>query len=131
MRLFLDKLVKMYPRSLLSEFYRMFGLVHTEKLLAVFAGTTLQIPSTKDIEHALRDISIWETLRRSKSPGESRRLSIHLAQQHQITHKRVRTIYYSMVRLLKENTKFTEADKLTGQHKLGKVKVRRKNRMNL
>lgn len=126
MQSLLAKLARIYPRTLLSEFYRMFGPEATEKLLTVFAGTTLHIPTTRDLEDAQRDVAIWETLSRSKSAAESRRLGEALCKQYKIPRRKMRYIYNSMRRLLKERTKFSTADKSTGQHKIGSIKIRRK-----
>lgn len=131
MQSLLAKLAKIYPRTLLSEFYRMFGAANTEKLLMVFAGTTLHIPSTKDLEDVQRDVAIWETLARSKSAAESRRLGGILAKQHRIPRRRVREINRQMRRMMKENARFEAADKKTSQHKGGKIKIRRKQKWRL
>ena len=131
MRLLFEKWAKIYPKSLVSEFCRMFGPANTEKLLAVFAGTTLQIPSTKDLENAERDILIWETLRHSKSPNESRKLSANLASQYHLPRKKIRHVYYTMMRRMRENKTLEDADRATGQHKQGNLKLNRRVRIRL
>lgn len=131
MRLLLDKLAKIYPRTMLAEFHEMFGPAVTEKLLTIFAGTTLVIPSTKDLENAQRDVAIWETLRRSNDPGQSRRLTESLAQQHNIPHKKVRAIYYRMMRRLKANKRLNEAVRNVGQHRPGRMKTQHRSKRRL
>lgn len=132
MRLNVPKLMLFYPNTILSEFHKMFGSTNTEKLLQVFAGTTLQIPSTARVEESMRDVVIYETLIKSKSASESRRLGVALAEQYDIDRKEVRAAYRSMRKRVRENKKLLEADQKVGQHNpKGKIKIKRKTRWTL
>lgn len=132
MRLNVQKLMLFYPNTLLSELYKMFGVANTEKLLQVFGGTTLQIPSTSRVEEAMRDVAIYETLIKSKSASESRRLGVALAEQFDIDRKEVRLAYRSMRRRVRDNKKLLEADRNVSQHSpKGKIKIKRKTRWTL
>lgn len=132
MRLNVQKLMLFYPNTLLSELYKMFGSANTEKLLQVFAGTTLQIPSTSKVEESMRDVVIYETLVQSASAAESRILGTALAKQYDIDRKEVRAAYHSMRKRIRENKKLLEADQKVGQHNpKGKIKIKRKTRWTL
>lgn len=126
------KLMLFYPNTLINEFFKMFGYSNTEKLLQVFAGTTLQIPSTTKIEEAMRDCAVYETLCKSKSAAESRRLGKALAEQYDIDRAEVRKIYHAMRKRVRQNKKLREADQNVGRLSTkGKVKVKRKTRWTL
>ena len=132
MRLSVQKLMLFYPNTLLSELYKMFGATNTEKLLQVFAGTMLQIPSTERVEEAMRDVVIYETLIKSKSASESRRLGLALAEQYDMDRREVRLAYHSMRKRLRENKKLLDSDQKVGQHSTkGKINIKRKTRWTL
>jgi len=127
----LERLVQASPKSLIAEFLRIFGEQATEKLLTVFAGTTIQVPSTKNVEDALRDIAIYETLSQARNPAQSRRFGVSLAAQYRLTRVRVRKIYHKMYRQNRLNQKLLEADRATGKHQISRIKVQRKTRLKL
>jgi hypothetical protein len=121
-----------YPNTLLSELYKMFGSANTEKLLQVFAGTTLQIPSTARMEECMRDVIIYETITKSKGAAESRRLGEALAKQFDTDRKEIRDAYRSMLKRLGQNKKLQQSDQNVGKHSTkGKIKVGRKVRWTL
>jgi hypothetical protein len=119
------KLSKMFPQSLLADFERIFGTEATEKLLIIFAGTTLQVPSTKELDEAQRDIVIYKTLSGSKSISESRRLGVLLCQQYNISRREMRRIYKKTRRKLKEAKRFNDSDQRVGNHLPKRIKVKR------
>jgi len=121
----------MYPKSLVAEFFRLFGAADTEKLLTVFAGTTLRIPSTKELEEARRNIAIYETLSHAKSAAEARRLGEALMSQHNISRNQVRRVYKLTRKLLRESKRFSEADAKTGQLKKKTIRVWRKSKRRM
>lgn len=132
MRLNVQKFMLFYPNTLLSELYKMLGVSNTEKMMQVFGGTTLQIPSTSRVEAAMRDIVIYETLSKSKSASESRRLGEALAKQYDVDRREIRNAYRSMRRRVRDNRKLSESDQNVGKHSTkGKVKVKRKVRWTL
>jgi hypothetical protein len=126
-RLRYDKLSQLFPKTLIPEVFRIFGEEVTEKLLTVFSGTTIHIPSVREQENAMRDMAIFESLKTSKGSSESRRLGEALAAQYGISRRRVRHIYRTMRRLHKLNTKLLAEDLATSQHK-GKTKSKRRRR---
>jgi Mor transcription activator family protein len=126
-RLRFDKLSQLFPKTLIPEVHRIFGQEVTEKLLTVFSGTTIHVPSVREQENAMRDIAIFETLHSSKGASESRRLGEALSAQYGISRRRVRHIYRTMRRLRKQNTKLVAEDLATSQHK-GKAKSKRRRR---
>jgi len=97
--------------------------------LTLFAGTTIRVPSTKEQDAAIRDISIYETLRGAGSASESRHLAEALAKQHKMSRRHVRSIYKKMRKLFKVNKKLQEEDIATGQHKVKRVHVKRKSKL--
>lgn len=128
MRLLLDKLSRLYPKSLVGEFYRIFGAEVTEKLLTVFGGTTIRVPTTKDLQEAQRNLAIYDTLIRSTTSKESRRLSTQLSNRYDVTKKEIRVIFRHMKRLNKESSKIKEADVAVGKHRKKKLRLRKKSR---
>jgi hypothetical protein len=128
MRISIEKLAEMFPQSLVSEFYRVFGLNNTQLLMTVFGGTKLEVPSTQDLEDAMRDIAIYESLKRARDLKGKKRLTNALAQQYGMPKRRVRGIFSKMRRLQRLNEKLRKADKAIGQHSKTKLRARRKPR---
>lgn len=111
------KLAKIFPQSLTAEIHRIFGTEYVEKFITVFAGMTIRVPSTTEIETVERDLAIYETLQGSQSAAESRRLGALLCEQHKLKRKELRQIYKQTKRKLKEAKKHIEKDKLTSEHR--------------
>ena len=130
-RSLIQKLAKLFPQSLIAEIYRIFGLDNTEKLILVFAGTTIHIPSTKDLEEEDRNLAIYETLQKSNSAAESRRLGHFICEQYGLKRKELRIIYKKTKKKLKEAKKFTESDQLVSAHLPKKIKLKRETRRRL
>lgn len=124
-----DKQIQLFPKTLIPDFFNTFGKEVTEKLLTIYAGTTIRVPSTKDQDAALRKISIYETLRGAGSASESRRLAEALSKQHKMSRRHVRNIYRTMRKLFKVNKKLQEEDIATGKHKVKRVHVKRKSKL--
>lgn len=129
MRLQYQKLVQLYPKTLIPELYKLFGEQITEKFLTVFAGTTIHVPSSREQENAFRDIAIFETLQNSKGAAESRRLGKALSAQYRISRRRIRHIYRKMKRLRKMNVKLIAEDLATSQHKVKRTNVKTKSKL--
>jgi hypothetical protein len=128
----IKKLLLFYQNTLLNEFYQMFGAANAEKLLQVFGGTTIQIPSTATVDKLTRDITIYETLSKSSSPAQSRRLTTGLMGQHGMKRAEVRQAFNSVRRQVCLVKRLREADKQVGQHILKrKIKVKRKAKRSL
>lgn len=128
MRSYIEKLVQLFPQSLISEFNRIFGAEDTEKLLTVFAGVTLHIPSTRDIEEAVRNVAIYETLVRSASAVETRRLSGIMCEQYDLSRTELRQIFKKTRRELNEAKRTRAADSKIGELIPRKLKTKRKKR---
>lgn len=128
MRISLEKVVEMFPQSIVSEFYKVFGSENTEKLLTVFGGTKLEVPSTQALEEAQRDIAIYESLKRAHDSQEKRRLVSALMQQYDIPRHRVTVIFRTMKRHQRMSERLRRAEKSIGQHKKTKLKPRKKPR---
>ena len=123
----IKKLLLFYPNTLLSEFHSMFGAADSEKLLQVFGGTTLQIPSTATADKLMRDIIIYETLSKSTSASQSRRLTTGLMEQHDMKRAEVRQAFNSVRKQVRLVRRLRESDSRVGQHILKrKIKVKRK-----
>lgn len=105
----------MFPRSLLGEFLEIFGKENTIKLIDVFSGTTLEIPSRRKLEALDRDIHIYEALCSCTGRKQTRRTQKALAHKHNLTEKHIREIYKRLEQQLKENKKFKLADERTGK----------------
>jgi hypothetical protein len=126
------KLLLFYPNTLLSEFYQMFGAADAEKLFQVFGGTTLQIPSTSTVDKIMRDVSIYETLSRSTSAAQSRRLTAGLMEQHDMKCAEVRQAFNSVRKQIRIVRRLRESDSRVGEHILkNKIKVKRKAKRSL
>jgi hypothetical protein len=128
MRSSIEKIVKIFPQNLISEFHRIFGKEATEKLLTIFAGVTLHIPSTKEIEEAVRNIAIYETLIASRSGVETRRLSGIMCEQYDLTRKELRAAFRKTRRELNEARRTTAADQKIGEMTPRSLKQKSKKR---
>ena len=118
------RLVKLFPQSLIAEIYRIFGIEDAEKFLTVFAGTTVRVTSTSELEDEERNLAIYETLRKSQSASESRRLGEMLCKQYKLKRSELRQVYRQTKRRLKDATSYLEADKRTGEHQISKRRKR-------
>lgn len=107
----------------------MFGEKMTDRLLTVFAGTTIRVPSTKDQSNAIRDIHIYETLCTASSASESRQLAEGMSKKYKMSRRHVRQIFKTMRRLYKVNKKLKEEDLATSQHQVKRVNVKRKSKI--
>ena len=127
------KLAKIFPQSLVAEIHRIFRIEDTEKLLTVFAGTNIHIPSTKELEEEERNLAIYETLSKADSKSEMKRLGEVLCQRFDMKRREIRHAYLRTKKKLKEAEKFVEADKLTSQHSPSprKRKWKRKKRRKM
>lgn len=113
MDLILDRIKKMFPRSLLGEFLEIFGKQNTIKLIDVFSGTTLEIPSRRKLEILDRDIQIYEELSSCTSRGQQKTLRKSLAKKHSLSETQIRDVFKKMEKQLRENRKFKLADERT------------------
>lgn len=113
----------------MGEIYRIFGNpALTEKFLTVFGGTTIRIPSTKELEEEERNLAIYQTLMGSGSKSESRRLGKALCEHHGLTRREMRLLFKTTRRKLREAEKISESDQGVGKMRPKKVKVKRKNK---
>lgn len=132
MRLDIKKLLLFYPNTLLSEFYQMFGAADFEKLLQVFGGTTIQIPSTSTVEKMMRNVAIFETINKANGAAQSRRLTQGLMERYDMKRIEVRQAFNSVRKQVHLVKRLREADQEVGQHILKrKIKVKRKMRRSL
>lgn len=115
----------------MGEIYRIFGIEDTEKLLQVFAGTTIYVPSTKNLENEERNLAIYETLKKSKSMQETRRLGELLCEQYKLKTREMRLIRRQTEKKLQEAKRFVESDKLVSKHQPKKIKLKQKNKRSL
>jgi hypothetical protein len=128
MSIVLSRIKEMYPRSLLAEFYTIFGEATTIKIIDVFSGTTLEIPSRKSLEVADRDIRIYEALCPCTSSKQTRAVEERMAEKYELSIQRVREIYKNMKRQMGENKRFQLADKLTGKLRRSTLKVEHRSK---
>jgi hypothetical protein len=83
--------------SCLTEFYMMFGLDGLNKLVDIFGGVTLNVPSREDLLCHIRDVDIWRRisdLDADPDASELRRSDLvqQLATRHNLTPAKVRSI---------------------------------------
>lgn len=123
-----QRLVRLFPQSLIAEINRIFGAIATEKLMAVFAGTTIYIPSTKDLELAERDLAIHDTLLKCTTRAQSRRMGVVMCAQYRISRKELRDSYKKVRFLLRDGKKHIEADVRTSLHQTRRRKIKTKRR---
>lgn len=127
----IPKLAKLFPQSLTSEICKLLGPEATEKFIAVFAGTTLKIPSTKDFLEAKRNLAIYDSIKLSKTKEEATKIRAILAKQYHMSVKEVRYVNRKIKKLVREAEKFTIADAKTGQHQPSRMKVKRKKKRRM
>lgn len=113
----------MYPRSLLGEFLEVFGKTNTIKLIDIFSGTTLEIPSRRRLEALDRDIQIYEAICSCTNKKQLKAVRKKLANKHNLTEKHIRDIFKRLERQLKENRRFKLADERTGRLAGSKLRV--------
>jgi len=124
----LRKLALIYPKSLLAEFHTVFGSEPTSKLLSVFAGMTLKIPSNRELQKAQRDLVIYEQLEKAKDKNEFRIFRKTIQARHGMSKAKVKEIFRYMSKLHRAGKELREADKAVSLHKKKKVKVRRRKK---
>ena len=131
MDLKIGKLRVMFPRSLLAEFTEIFGEANARKLIDVFSGTTLEIPSRKALENAERDMLIYELLSISTSPQQGKEKRDKLSRKYNLSKGRVQEIFRQMKRQVKENRKFQQADESVGRLQRSRIKVEHRSRRKM
>ena len=116
-RSLVSRLGSIYPQSLTAEITRLFGIEKAVNFLTVFAGTTIHVPSTLELENEERNLAIYDTLKESQSGAESRRLGTHLCQRYKLKRKELRKIYKQTRAKLKAAEKHREKDKLVAEYR--------------
>jgi hypothetical protein len=127
-RFLFEQLGKLFPKSLVHDFYTIFGEAVTEKLLSIFSGTTIKVPSTEDLREAERDIIIYESLIKCPLPEEAKRVRKTLSRKYGLKKKNIRIIFKRMSRLHRMAKKVHEADHAVSQHKVKRIKIRKLKR---
>ena len=90
-------LLRAGKNTLLPELYDIFGKEHLLKFLDIFAGTTVQVPSKKVLENAIRDTYIYLTLTTGLSKGKKKSDIVkELMERYDIPKKDVFTIFKDM-----------------------------------
>ncbi len=91
-------LLRAGKNTLLPELYDIFGKEALLKFLDTFAGTTVQIPSKKVLESAIRDTYIYLTLNSALKSGKKKKSDVVklLAARYDITGPEVLNIYADM-----------------------------------
>jgi hypothetical protein len=108
-----------------------FGTELTEKFILVFGGTTIHVPSTREIEEESRNVSIYSTLKNAKSIQQSKRLGQALCEQYDLDRTEMRDIFKDTKRKLREAKRVIDSDKRVSVHMPKKIKVRRKSRRRM
>lgn len=83
----LELALSVVKRSLLPEVYEEVGYEATMRFVEIFGGTSLRVPTMSELERAVRDVDIYETMRRN-----TRSVS-KLASKYKIPSDRVEQIY--------------------------------------
>lgn len=128
MDLLLKKLALIYPKSLLAEFCTIFGMQTTHKLLTVFGGITLKIPTSRELQKTERDLQIYEQLAKIEDKQAFRIVRKTLEAKHGMSKAKIKEIYRYMQRLHKSAEQIRAADVAVSQHKRKKVKVRKRKK---
>lgn len=91
-------LLRAGKHTLLPELYDIFGKERLLKFLDTFAGTTVQVPSKKVLELAIRDTYIYLTLNMSLKSGKKKKSDVvkSLSERYDITGHEVLNIYRDM-----------------------------------
>lgn len=131
MRSQFEKLIELFPKTLIPEVYNLFGKEVTDKLLTVFAGTTIRVPSTRDQSNAIRDILIYETLCAAGSSSESRQLAQDMSKKCKMSRRHVRKIFKVMQKLRKTNKKLQDQDTAVGLHQIQSISLERKSKLRV
>lgn len=127
----IPRLDRLYPTSLVSEFCRIFGPANTEKLLTIFAGVTLRIPSTGDLIKAERNLAIYEILCRAKDKADFRILRKQCEARFGLSKGKVKSIFRGMRRVLKDAKEVSDVDKASGELKRRKLRYERPERRKI
>ena len=92
-------LLRAGKHTLLPELYDIFGKDKLLKFLDIFAGTTIEVPSKKVLESAIRDTYIYLSLENIRKGGGNRKKSDvvkDLADRYSIESSEVLRIYADM-----------------------------------
>lgn len=112
---------------MVTEFYRIFGPDATEKILTIFGGATLRIPSTKDLRRAQRDIFIYDFLMGAQGKDRQTRMQ-SISKEFSLTAPKIRSIERQMMRLHGDAQKLRDQDAAVSQHKRIKIKLSKRKR---
>lgn len=127
---FTEKLSRLYPKSLISEFCHVFGPEDTERLLSVFGGMKLKVPSHEDISKMKRNLEIYEAMVQAKAQSPKRsafRLNRRILQaRYGMKKKKMMAIYKQMDRLMRQSKEVKAADVAVTAHKKPARKKRRR-----
>jgi len=91
-------LLRAGKNTLLPELYDIFGKECLLKFLDTFAGTTIQVPTKKVLEDAIRDTYIYLTLTKDLKAGNTKKSDIvkELAERYDIAGRDVLSIFRDM-----------------------------------
>lgn len=128
MKSLLDKLALLFPKSLISEFREICGIEITQKILDVFGGMNLKVPSHEDIEKMKRDLDIYNALNHArgldKGKIEFRIMRRTLQAKHGLNKKKILKIFHNLDKLHKKSREIKAADEAVKAHKKPKRKRR-------
>jgi hypothetical protein len=117
----IDNLENFFSRSLIVEFGRVFGIDNTKKLLAVFAGMTIQVPSTEELQEMERDVAVFKILSSAKDRTQRRILRGEVCARFGLAKMEVQEIYRRMDKAWRKYIAAKSEDEATSAHKRRKL----------
>jgi hypothetical protein len=115
----LGKLKFLFPKSLIAEFHDVFGDETTAKLLTIFAGTIIRVPSSRDITRSEQAISIYETFE-GVTPQSRVALANLVCSRWKLNSKRVMAIFRKMQSVAKDAARLQESNSAVSKLKKGR-----------
>ena len=117
MKLTLEELETYYPKSLVSEFLRIFGQETTEKFLVIFGGTNLRVPSQKDLRKMEDEVAMYKRLVSTTTNTSFVLVRAQLEAKFGIKTKEIMAIWKRLSKARQLATDIEEADKAVSRHR--------------
>lgn len=114
---FLDNIETFFPNSLIVEFSRVFGKDNTQKLLSVFGGMVIKIPSSKDIHRMEKEVAIFKILSSAKDGKQLSILRGEVQAKFGMKKKDIIDIHKRMSKAWKSHMSEKAKDKAVSKHK--------------
>lgn len=114
---YLDSVEIFFSKSHIVEYGRVFGKDNLKKLLAVFGGTTIRVPSVKDVQRMEKELAIFKILSSAEDNAQRKILRLQVQAKFGVKKKDVSEIYRRLGKAWRQYQKAKAEDRAVSKHR--------------